>query len=159
MLTWPQYFMSIAYLASLKSHDAQTKVGSILVEDKKILSTGYNGFPSGTKNDLPNTRPGKYRYICHSEINVLANTIFKPKNASIYVTQMPCNVCAKALWQNNVKEWFVPKNSVLFDGDKEIIKGYTEEDYDVFSLFLGHGLKVHYVDFSPSDLISELGQL
>ena len=46
---WDQYFMAMAHLASVRSHDEQTQVGCVIVNNKNhIISVGYNGFPAGT---------------------------------------------------------------------------------------------------------------
>lgn len=149
-----QDFMASAFSYAFRSHDMQSKVGAVLVNaNKREIGRGRNGFPSDIDNsNLPTERPAKYPFMVHAEINALANMEIKPEVASIYVTRMPCVNCAKALWQNNVREWNVPLSCVDFSGQEQIIKHYNEEDQKLFDVFISNGLKVNYLDFGISDL-------
>ena len=81
VLEWDDYFMSVAYLSSMRSKDPSTQVGACIVnEDKRIVGIGYNGFPRGCSDDeLPWERTGesdldtKYMYVCHAEVNAILN--------------------------------------------------------------------------------------
>ena len=81
VIEWDDYFMSVAYLSSLRSKDPSTQVGACIVnEDKRIVGIGYNGFPRGcSDDDLPWDRVGesdidtKYMYVCHAEVNAILN--------------------------------------------------------------------------------------
>ena len=77
-ISWDEYFMSVALLASMRSKDPNTQVGACIVgEDKRIISTGYNGFPRGCSDDeFPWNREGeetKYPYVVHAELNAILN--------------------------------------------------------------------------------------
>ena len=110
-ITWNEFFIGVAKLAAKRSKDTNTQVGACIVENNKILSTGYNGFPRTCDNyDLPTTRKGewlntKYPYIVHAEINAILNS---PKtnlnNCILYVTLFPCCECCKAILQCGIKE-------------------------------------------------------
>lgn len=112
MISWDEYFMGIAELASLRSKDPNTKVGAVIVDrEHKVVSIGYNGMPRGldeeqlswAKNDgLDN----KYLYVCHAELNAILNTRNGSalKDCTLYVTLFPCNECAKAIIQSGIKE-------------------------------------------------------
>ncbi len=105
--SWQDYFLGLAFIVSRRSHDIQTQHGSIIVDsENRILGTGYNGFAKGLANDntLPNTRPDKYDWMLHSEVNALANCTLRPYNATLYITGEPCNQCLMQLWQNGVKK-------------------------------------------------------
>lgn len=112
VLSWDDYFMSIAMLSAQRSKDPSTQVGACIVSpDKKIIGTGYNGFPTGcSDDDLPWAREGdfldvKYSYVCHAELNAILNSSGKSLNGcSIYVALFPCNECAKAIIQSGIKE-------------------------------------------------------
>lgn len=106
--TWDEYFMTTAKLASLRSQDPSTKVGCAIVNNNKLVSMGYNGFPSGLdftweKGEGINN---KYFYIVHAEANALLNAenLSKLKDATIYVTLFPCAECAKLLIQAKIKK-------------------------------------------------------
>ncbi len=91
---WDDYFLVQAIIASSRSMDSQTKHGAVLVRDKKVISTGYNGFPAGCPDDkLPNVRPWKYAYILHSEKMAVLNCENRPTGATCYVTGEPCKDC------------------------------------------------------------------
>lgn len=105
---WDTYFMMIANVVSLRSMDAQTKVGSVLVNSQNfILGTGYNSFPKGVDDcSLPNTRPHKYLYISHSEMNCIQNcytNLQTEKNLTLYCTLRPCIECLKAIVNYDIK--------------------------------------------------------
>lgn len=109
-LSWDEYFMGVAILASMRSKDPSTQVGACIVsEDNIILSTGYNGFPRGCSDDeFPWDREGedtKYPFVVHAELNAILNAGGKSlKGARIYVALFPCNECAKAIIQSNIRE-------------------------------------------------------
>ena len=118
-LSWDEYFMSVAYLASMRSKDPNTQVGACIVDaNNKILSMGYNGFPAGCSDDeFPWNRDGepfdsKYFYVTHSELNAILNYRGGSlEGAKLYVTLFPCNECAKAYIQARIK-------TIVFDSDK-----------------------------------------
>lgn len=110
-ITWDEYFMGIAKLSAERSKDPNTQVGCCIVSDEnKILSMGYNGFPTGcSDDDFPWGKgeglDSKYLYSTHSELNAILNYPGASlKNARLYVTLFPCNECAKAIIQCGIKE-------------------------------------------------------
>ena len=121
---WDQYFLSIAHVASVRSHDEQTKVGCVIVnQDKHILGFGYNGFPAEINDEhLPRVRPGKYPFMIHAEQNAISNLISKEKNLTAYITAHPCRVCANLLWQNNVRKIIVDKGGVFYSMNEDDLK-------------------------------------
>ena len=109
-ISWDEYFMSVAVLSSYRSKDPNTKVGACIVSpDKKIVGTGYNGFPIGCDDDvLPWEREGsaldtKYMYVCHAELNAILNSTRNLQDCTLYVALFPCNECAKAIIQSGIK--------------------------------------------------------
>ena len=111
-ISWDEYFMGVAVLASMRSKDPNTQVGACIVDNEnRILSTGYNGFPYGCSDDkFPWEREGsfgdtKYPYVVHAELNAILNARGKNlTNSKIYVDLFPCNECAKAIIQAGIKE-------------------------------------------------------
>lgn len=109
-ITWDEYFMGIALLASKRSKDPNTQVGACIVDDNNvIISTGYNGFPKGCSDDeFPWEREGeitKYPFVVHAELNAILNATGKSlRGSKIYVALFPCNECAKAIIQSGIKE-------------------------------------------------------
>lgn len=114
---WDEYFMGVAMLSAMRSKDPNTQVGACIVSpEHKILSMGYNGFPTGCSDDeFTWNREGednKYFYSTHSELNAILNYRGGSLDgATIYVTLFPCNECAKAIIQSGIKE-------VVYDCDK-----------------------------------------
>lgn len=102
--------MGVALLAAMRSKDPNTQVGCCIVDkDKRILSTGYNGFPKGCSDDeYPWEREGeqtKYPFVVHAELNAILNAGGKSlSGATLYVALFPCNECAKAIIQSGIKE-------------------------------------------------------
>ena len=111
-ISWDEYFMGVALLAAMRSKDPSTQVGACIVDNEnRILSTGYNGFPSGCSDDeFPWGREGdfgetKYPFVVHAELNAILNAHGKNlTGAKIYVALFPCNECAKAIIQCGIKE-------------------------------------------------------
>ena len=111
-ISWDEYFMGVAQLASMRSKDPSTQVGCCIVDDQnRILSTGYNGFPKGCNDDeFPWGRDEsqgetKYPFVVHAELNAILNNRGKSLQGSrLYVGLFPCNECAKAIIQAGVAE-------------------------------------------------------
>ncbi|AUD65161.1 cytidine deaminase [Tenericutes bacterium MZ-XQ] len=117
-ITWDQYFMGVAKLSALRSKDPSTQVGACIVNsDLRIVGIGYNGMPSGAKDDeFPWGNMGeyldtKYPYVVHAEANAILNATQSLKGSSIYVTLFPCNECTKLIIQSGIKE-------IVFESDK-----------------------------------------
>ncbi len=114
--SWNEYFMTIAELVSKRSTCLRRQVGCILVKDKRILSTGYNGAPSGIphceevgclREDIP---PGERHELCrglHAEQNAIIQAATFGVNitgSTLYSTHQPCSVCAKMLVNAGIKK-------------------------------------------------------
>lgn len=109
-ISWNEYFMGVATLASKRSKDPNTQVGACIVDkDNYIVSVGYNGMPLGCSDDeFPWERQGgmldtKYAYVTHAELNAILNSkTANLEGSTVYVTLFPCNECTKALIQKRV---------------------------------------------------------
>lgn len=100
-----QLFIDIAYRVAQMSHDADTKVGAIIVKDGNILSMGYNGMPSGMENDCKNSSGATRKEVIHAEANAickLAKSTQSSEGATIYCTLAPCIECAKLILQSGI---------------------------------------------------------
>ena len=105
-LSWEEYFMTLALVASLKSKDSSTQVGAVISDNKsrKVISSGYNGFPRYLDDDkIPQTRPEKYLYVVHAELNAILHAERNLSGCSLYVTSFPCSECMKAVIQAGIK--------------------------------------------------------
>lgn len=110
------YFMKMADIASLRSTCIKRKVGAVLVKDDHILSTGYNGAPSGIPHCTPeicvrkHLKPGEKPELCrgvHAEINCIIQAALHGTaiegNTSLYTTTFPCMSCLKLIINAKIK--------------------------------------------------------
>lgn len=101
--SWTETFMDLADVMAKRSV-IETQVGAVLVQDRRVVSTGYNGRPTGA---FDNHRVGKYQLDeVHAEINAIAFAArfgISTEGATIYVTVAPCVHCAKAIIQAGIK--------------------------------------------------------
>ena len=117
-LTGEEYFMGLAHLSALRSKDPNTQVGAAIVdENHRVVSVGYNGFPTGVSDDeFPWSREGdvltsKYAFVVHAELNAILNSQRSVRGCTIYVSLFPCNECAKAIIQSGIKK-------IVYESDK-----------------------------------------
>lgn len=105
-------YLRIAEAVSQDSHDAETKVGYVLVHGKTgaIIATGFNGFIRGTNDKkLPNTRPEKYPYMIHSEANLICNAVrhgISTDGCYLVGTLSPCINCLRLIYQSGITTIF-----------------------------------------------------
>jgi dCMP deaminase len=160
---WDTYFMGICYLVSSRSTCLRRKVGAVLVKEKRILATGYNGaprnlphcssdpsspyyclrmkykVPSGTKHELCRG--------LHAEQNALiqaANYGVSTEGSTLYCNVTPCIICAKMLINAGIKE-------IIFVGnypDGLSLEMLQETD-----------IKLKKIDFSPAEFFSNMQNL
>ena len=110
--------MKITQLVAERSTCLRRAVGAIIVKDKRILSTGYNGAPSGTQHCLDigclraelKVPSGERHELCrgiHAEQNAIIQAAYHGvtvKGASLYCTNLPCSICAKMIINAGIKE-------------------------------------------------------
>jgi len=105
MNKWDKRFLDLAEHISQWSYDPRTKVGAVIVDNKKrVVSMGYNGFPRGVQ-DLESRyedRPTKHLFVCHAERNALDNAPHSVEGCTLYVPLLPCNQCAMSIIQNGI---------------------------------------------------------
>lgn len=118
-MTSPKHhsFMAVAKtLAQEFSKDPSSKIAALFVNDKnRIVSHGYNGFPSGVFDDeaLLLDRPKRLLWTIHAEINGIINTTSSLSGTRVYITKLfPCIDCAKALAQAGVVEVIIEKEGI-----------------------------------------------
>jgi dCMP deaminase len=112
-----EYFMEIASVVSKRSTCIKRKVGAVLVKDSHILSTGYNGAPSGLKHCTPETcvrknlRSGEKPELCrgvHAEINCIIQAAIHGTSikgdTTLYSTHFPCMSCFKMIINAKINE-------------------------------------------------------
>jgi len=114
---WDTYFMDMAVLASRRSTCLRRAVGAVLVKDRRVLATGYNGVPSGVTHcevagclrEKLNVPSGERHELCrglHAEQNAILQAAFhgvSVRDAVLYCTNLPCIICAKMLINGGVR--------------------------------------------------------
>ena len=109
--TVDEYFMKMAHLAATRSTCIRRAVGAVVVKEKRVLTTGYNGAPKGMRHcqevgclrEKLNVPSGQRHELCrgvHAEQNAIVQAAYfgaSIKGASMYVTNSPCSVCAKMI--------------------------------------------------------------
>jgi len=119
--SWNDYFMTIAKLVSTRSTCLRRKVGAVIVKDKRILATGYNGAPRGLRHCLDigclreklKIPSGERQELCrglHAEQNAIVQATgsrISLEGSDIYVTCQPCITCAKMLANSEIKRIFI----------------------------------------------------
>ena len=150
MNKWDIRFMQMAKEISNWSKDPSRKIGAVAIdENRRILSTGYNGFPAGIDDSFErlNDRDKKYKYVIHAEKNCIYNACLNGmslKDSLLYVWGLPvCSECAKGVIQVGVSKVFY---------------GYSIKDYDdsmwldsfqvTKSMFDEVGIEVHRINFN-----------
>lgn len=123
-LDWDTYFMSLAYLVAMKSKDPRTKVGAVIVgPDNEIRTTGYNSFPRGMQDDVPERQvsPAKHLFFEHAERNAIYNAArmgTSLKGCRIYLPFMPCSDCARGIVQAGLAEVVLHREHPGNDGGR-----------------------------------------
>ena len=109
--SWDEYFIKIAFDVAERATCLRRKVGAILVRNKRILSTGYNGAPSGLRHceevgclrAEQNVPSGQRHELCrglHAEMNAFLQAAVhgvSTQGATLYCTTYPCSLCAKMI--------------------------------------------------------------
>jgi dCMP deaminase len=137
--SWDDYFLDIAEAVSKRSHDAETKLGCVVIDgNKRIIATGYNGFPPGSDDTkLPNCRPDKYPFMVHAEMNAIASSRQDLRESTFYISASPCLECTKAIITAGVR-------AVVF---RQV---YQNDDFDfVKDLLTRCKIEVRHVPRSP----------
>lgn len=124
--SWDEYFMELARLAATRSTCLSRQVGAVIVKEKHVVSTGYNGPASGVEHcsekggclrrAKKDYKSGAYLELCpasHAEQNAIsfaARHGVSTNDATIYVTTFPCKDCMNSIINSGIKK-------IVFDGD------------------------------------------
>lgn len=155
-LSWDEYFMLQAMMASFRSKDPSTKVGSVFVDEHNHqITMGYNGFIAGIdetklpwgKDSRASLADQKYGYVVHAEANAILHASRDLKGSRCYVTLFPCNECAKLIASKKVSE-------IIYLSDKHQDKEHTIIAKKIFDL---SGIKYRQLEISQ-ELIDALGE-
>jgi len=114
--SWDEYFMDIVDLVKERSTCLRRQVGALIVKDKRILSSGYNGAPSGCahcdeigclreKNKIPSGERHELCRASHAEQNAIVQAAkhgIAIDGSTIYVTTQPCVICSKLIINSGI---------------------------------------------------------
>ncbi|MDR0985244.1 MAG: cytidine/deoxycytidylate deaminase family protein [Endomicrobium sp.] len=120
-ISWNNYFMKLAWLIAERSTCLRHHVGAVIVKNKRVLTTGYNGaaikmidcISLGCLRDKFNIESGKNQEICraiHAEQNAIIQCGYNGiniKNSDIYITHSPCVLCTKLIINSGIKKVFI----------------------------------------------------
>jgi len=116
--TWDEYFMQITQLVATRSTCLRRQVGALLVKDRNILATGYNGVPSGIRHceevgclrEQLKVPSGERHELCrglHAEQNAIIQAArhgINIQGAKLYCTDSPCSICSKMLINAGIEQ-------------------------------------------------------
>lgn len=107
---WDERFMTMARLVASWSKDPSTQAGAVITRSKRVISLGFNGFPSGTDDspELYAKRERKYRRVIHAEKNAMTFARCDLTGCTIYVTHAPCSQCAAEIIQTGITRIVCP---------------------------------------------------
>ena len=139
-----QNYMDIVETVAQRSHDVETKVGSVLIRasNNTLVSTGFNGFIAGAPDEsLPSSRPEKYEYIQHSELNLIANCAkngVSTDGCYVVCTMSPCKQCTRLLVNAGIrkviaKNLYKDFNDVMFMKDLDVTYSQDEHGFYVIT--------------------------
>lgn len=148
--SWDEYFMEMAVLTSERSTCLRRKIGAVIVKDKHIIATGYNGSPRGLKHcdelggclrqklGIPSGERHELCRALHAEQNAIiqAATLGQSiEGASIYITNHPCYICAKMIINAGIDRIVIKEGypdqfamDILKEAGKQVVMLRNEEE-------------------------------
>lgn len=152
--SWDEYFMKITDLVAERSTCLRRRVGAVIVQEKKIISTGYNGAPKGLRHcldigclrDQMGVPSGERHELCrgaHAEQNAIiqaAGSGVSMKGATMYCTNSPCSTCTKM---------------IINAGIRRLVLGATYPDKLGKEMIEESGIETVYLALAPSAEIAE----
>jgi dCMP deaminase len=145
---WERRFLRITTEVSTWSKDPGTKVGCVIVNDRRIIATGYNGFPQSISDNLERytDRDYKLSVTVHAEANAILNAAkngTKVEGSTLYVNFPPCTQCASSILQAGITQIICPN-------PEKAPERWRANFLTANNLFLEAGVQVLY--YSDSDL-------
>lgn len=102
---WDRRFMNLAEEFATWSKDPSTQVGAVIIDhDRRVVGSGYNGFPRGVHDDPARymEKMVKYKMIVHAEANAILNSVKNIRDCTLYATKSPCSECVKLIIQSGI---------------------------------------------------------
>lgn len=148
---WDKRFMEMAQLVGTWCTCHRRKVGAVIVKDKRIIATGYNGAPSGVENclergyclrnklQIPSGTKAETCYSVHAEQNAITQAAklgIAVDGSTIYITHQPCTICTRLL---------------INSGIKRIVYGYEYPDEFSLELLNEAGIELKYLPYGGEE--------
>lgn len=132
---WDKYFMDIAQVVAARGNCSRRQVAAVIVKDRRIISTGYNGTPRGIKNcfeggcprcnsDAPSGHDLGSCVCSHAEENAIVQAAYhgiSVKDATLYTTFSPCLLCSKMIINSGIKEVVYHQEYTIADQAFELL--------------------------------------
>ena len=134
---WDEYFMNIAHVAAQRSSCSRRQVAAVIVKDRRVISTGYNGTPRGVTNcneggcprcnstDIKSGHNLHECLCCHAEENSIVQAACHGivlENSMLYTTYSPCLLCAKMIINAGIKEVVFHSRYSIDDTSSSILR-------------------------------------
>lgn len=155
--SWLNYFCRLVLEVASKSKDPSTHVGAIAIdpESKRILATGYNGFPAGVNEDPTRwERPTKYDFVVHAEANVIAAAAqfgISLKGAALFVSMHPCVECAKLIAASGIRHIYY----ITDDLKKETSREWVNHLDNAISIFQESGIDMIPIEICEGEWVTD----
>lgn len=140
-MSWDKYFLDLTVKVSSRSKDPHTKCGCILVNSQnEVISCGFNGPVRNCDDSLiPNSRPEKYSYYIHSEINAVLSAKTSLVACKAYVSGRPCLYCTQILYHVGIRD------IIYTDYSKPSSVHYPEKEFNIFLSAIEEPLNIIYI--------------
>ena len=125
-------YLRMATIWSENSYCERRKVGALIVKGKMIISDGYNGTPSGFRNQCENEEGKTFPFVLHAEANAITKVACSnnsSEGATLYVTSSPCLECSKLIIQSGIKRVVFSEMYRLSDGLELLKKAGVKTDF------------------------------
>ena len=125
-------YLRMARIWSENSYCQRRRVGALIVKDKRIISDGYNGTPSGFENVCEDEDHLTKPYVLHAEANAITKIARSNNNSdgsTLYVTDSPCVECSKLIIQAGIRREVYAREYRLTDGIELLRRAGIEVEY------------------------------
>jgi len=139
---WAERFFQMAALVASWSKDPSTQVGAVITLGNRVVSLGFNGYPSGVSDSAgADSRELKLLKTIHAEENAILHARRDLSGCEMFVTHFPCPTCAAKIIQTNIAAVYCRKQ------DENFMARWGEKVKVSIEMFEQAGVAVHWVEF------------
>lgn len=148
-IKWHKRFLDLCAAVSGWSKDRSTQTGCVIIKNRKIISTGYNGFTPGIDDDNDNyhQRPQKYLYTEHCDRNAIyaaAREGIKLAGSTMYLTGPPCADCSRGIVMSGIVKVIWPFDNT-FEKPGEVFERWKDNNKASFEILEKGGVKIERI--------------